>query len=114
VVPVKSIIHHSDQGVQYTSKAYQQQLMDAGLAASMSRKGMLYDNAVVESFFNSLKQELSHHERFDTRDEARTKVFDYIEVFVTGSSHTTVSATSHRRSSKRWRSHLIIRPRSWG
>ena len=79
--PKEGAIHHSDQGVQYTSKAYQQQLMAAGLIASMSRKGMPYDNAVMESFFSSLKQELTHHERFADRDEARSKVFDYIEVF---------------------------------
>lgn len=79
--PKKGVIHHSDQGVQYTSKAYQQQLLNAGLIASMSRKGMPYDNAVMESFFSSLKQELTHHERFTNRDEARSRVFDYIEVF---------------------------------
>ena len=79
--PNAGTIHHSDQGVQYTSKAYRQQLQDAGLVASMSRKGMPYDNAVMESFFSSLKQELTHHERFATHDEARSKVFDYIEVF---------------------------------
>lgn len=79
--PKKGAIHHSDQGVQYTSKAYQKQLTDAGLVASMSRKGMPYDNAVMESFFGSLKQELTHHERFVDRDEARSKVFDYIGIF---------------------------------
>jgi len=47
----------------------------------MSRKGMPYDNAVMESFFSSLKQELTHHERFTSLDEARSKLFDYIEVF---------------------------------
>ena len=67
--------------MQYTCKAYQQQLQNAGLVASMSRKGMPYDNAVMESFFSSLKQELTHHERFADRDEARSKMFDYIEVF---------------------------------
>lgn len=79
--PNKGVIHHSDQGVQYTCKAYQQQLQNAGLVASMSRKGMPYDNAIMESFFSSLKQELTHHERFADRDEARIKMFDYIEVF---------------------------------
>lgn len=79
--PAKGLIHHSDQGVQYTCKAYQQQLQTAGLVASMSRKGMPYDNAMMESFFSSLKQELTHHERFVDRDEARSKLFDYIEVF---------------------------------
>jgi len=79
--PGKGLIHHSDQGVQYTCKAYQLQLQNAGLVASMSRKGMPYDNAVMESFFSSLKQELTHHELFVDRDEARSKLFDYIEVF---------------------------------
>jgi putative transposase len=63
------------------SKVYQQQLRDAGLVASMSRKGMPYDNAAMESFFSSLKQELTHHERFEDREQARAGIFDYIEVF---------------------------------
>ncbi len=79
--PRRGTIHHSDQGVQYTSRAYQQQLCEAGLVPSMSRKGMPYDNAVMESFFSSLKQELTHHERFDDREQARARIFDYIEVF---------------------------------
>lgn len=79
--PKVGLIHHSDQGVQYTSKAYQQQLKDKGMLASMSRKGMPYDNAMIESFFSSLKQELTHHEQFKTLDEARYKIFNYIEVF---------------------------------
>ena len=79
--PNKGIIHHSDQGVQYTSKIYQQQLTKAGLVSSMSRKGMPYDNALMESFFSSLKQELTHHVQFKNRDDARSQIFDYIEVF---------------------------------
>lgn len=79
--PSKEAIHHSDQGTQYTSKAYQQQLSDAGLLVSMSRKGMPYDNAVMESFFSSLKQELTHHESFADLDTARAKIFHYVEVF---------------------------------
>ena len=79
--PGSGLIHHSDQGVQYTCKAYQKDLSDAGIVASMSRKGMPYDNAVMESFFSSLKQELTHHEHFKDREEARSKLFDYMEVF---------------------------------
>jgi len=56
-------------------------LQRARIVASMSRKGMPYDNAMTESFFSSLKQELTHHERFVDRDEARSKLFDYFEVF---------------------------------
>ena len=79
--PAAGLIHHSDQGGQYTSKAYRAQLAQAGLVASMSRTGMPYDNAVVESFFSSLKNELTHHEQYLTNDAARARVFDYIEVF---------------------------------
>lgn len=79
--PAPGLVHHSDQGSQYTSGAYQDQLRQAGLTPSMSRKGMPYDNAVVESFFSSLKQELVHHERFSDREQASMKLFDYIEVF---------------------------------
>jgi putative transposase len=79
--PVRGSIHHSDQGSQYTSHVYRQQLQAAGLVASMSRKGMPYDNAPMESFFASLKHELTHHVSFADRDAARSAVFDYIEVF---------------------------------
>jgi putative transposase len=79
--PPPGLIHHSDRGSQYTSQAYRDQLAHYGFAASMSRVGMPYDNAVAESFFSSLKNELTHHERFDTIDDARTRIFDYIEVF---------------------------------
>lgn len=79
--PATGAIHHSDQGSQYTSKSYQQQLVEAGLTVSMSRKGVPYDNAVMESFFSSLKHELTHHKSFADRDTARAKIFHYIEVF---------------------------------
>lgn len=79
--PPPGLVHHSDQGAQYTSRRYQAQLAQAGIQASMSRVGMPYDNAAVESFFSSLKHELTHHEQYLTNDIARAKVFDYIEVF---------------------------------
>ena len=79
--PPQGLIHHSDRGSLYTSKAYRRTLDHHGITASMSRAGMPYDNAVAESFFSSLKNELTHHELFATIDEARHKLFDYIEVF---------------------------------
>ncbi len=79
--PKRGTIPHSDQSVQYTSSAYQQQLREADLVASMGCKGMSYDNAIMKSFFSSLKQELSQHERFEDREQARARIFDYIEVF---------------------------------
>ncbi|MGH9786315.1 MAG: IS3 family transposase [Terriglobia bacterium] len=79
--PVPGLIHHSDQGALYTSGAYQQLLAQQGLVASMSRKGNCYDNAVVESFFSTLKNELVHDRDYRTREEARAEVFEFIEVF---------------------------------
>jgi transposase InsO family protein len=79
--PAPGVIHHSDQGALYTSGAYQKMLAQQGLVASMSRKGNCYDNAVVESFFSTLKNELVHDQDYPTREEARAAVFEFIEVF---------------------------------
>jgi transposase InsO family protein len=79
--PRPGLIHHTDQGATYTSLAYQRQLTQTGLVASMSRKGNYYDNAVVESFFSTLKNELVHDQDFVTREEAQAAVFEFIEVF---------------------------------
>lgn len=79
--PRPGVIHHTDQGATYTSLAYQRQLTQTGLVASMSRKGNCYDNAVVESFFSTLKNELVHDRDFLTREEAQAAVFEFIEVF---------------------------------
>ena len=72
---------HSDRGSQYASAAFRERLSAWGCVQSMSRKANCWDNAVTESFFGILKNELIHHERFATRQEARDKIFDYIEVF---------------------------------
>ncbi len=82
--PLKGLIHHSDRGVQYTSKEYQKVLNSNGFKASMSRKGNCYDNACMESFFGTLKTELIYLTRFKTRAEARLAIFEYIEVFYNG------------------------------
>jgi transposase InsO family protein len=79
--PARGLIHHSDRGVQYASADYRATLADHGLVASMSRKGNCYDNAAMEAFWSSLKNELVHRRHFTTRAEARTAIFDYIEVF---------------------------------
>jgi putative transposase len=75
------LIHHSDQGAQYTCLAYQRQLATLGMTSSMSRKGNCYDNAVAESFFSTLKNELIHHQTYHTRDEASREIFAFIEGF---------------------------------
>ena len=79
--PPAGLIHHSDRGVQYAGKDYQAILARHGLHCSMSRRGNCYDNAPMESFFGSLKNELVHRTSFPTREAARRALFDYIEVF---------------------------------
>jgi putative transposase len=79
--PRAGLIHHSDRGSQYASHDYQAVLKEYGMTASMSRKGNCWDNAPMESFFNSLKNERTHHQRYATREEARQDTFEYIEVF---------------------------------
>lgn len=79
--PVKGLIHHSDRGSQYCSHEYRQLLKKFGAEASMSGKGNCYDNAPMESFWGTLKQELVHHRRYRTRQEAIRDITEYIEVF---------------------------------
>jgi len=79
--PRPGLVHHTDQGVQYTSPLYRALLAHHGLIPSMSRKGNCYDNAAVESFFSTLKNELIHDRQYQTRDVARAEIFEYLEVF---------------------------------
>ena len=79
--PKPGLIHHSDQGVLYSSGSYLALLEKYGMLRSMSGKGNCYDNAVAESFFSSLKNELVHHCNFTTRDQARSEIFEYLELF---------------------------------
>lgn len=74
-------VHHSDRGSQYASYEFQNILESHNMLCSMSRKGNCYDNAVVESFFHSLKTEWVHHYRYKTRTEAKASIFEYIEIF---------------------------------
>jgi putative transposase len=77
----EALLHHSDQGSQYTSEQFQRLLADHGITCSMSRAGNVWDNAVMESFFSSLKTEWTARRTYQTRDEARADVFDYLERF---------------------------------
>ena len=71
-------IHHSDRGVQYASRAFRKMLEAHGIEGSMSRKGDCWDNAVVESFFGSLKSERVHWRSYQSREEARADIVEYI------------------------------------
>lgn len=75
------MIFHSDRGVQYAARAYQQQLEAYDIRQSMSRRGDPYDNAVAENFFSCLKYELVHLKQYPTRAAAYADVFAYLEVF---------------------------------
>jgi transposase InsO family protein len=77
--PDAGLLHHSDQGTQYTSEGFQRVLGEHGITCSMSRRGNVYDNAAMESWFSTLKSELG--ERFESHGAAKEQLFDYIEVF---------------------------------
>lgn len=78
---VKGLLHHSDQGKEYYASDYQELLKENEIVCSMSRKGNCWDNAVMESFFHSLKVEQVNHDDYRTRAEARAAIFNYIEIF---------------------------------
>ena len=79
--PQKTIVHHSDQGKEYTNNDYQALLKQENMVVSMSRKANCHDNAVVESFFKTIKAELARKIKFKTPQEAKSAIFEYIEVF---------------------------------
>jgi putative transposase len=79
--PAAGLIHHSDRGRQYCAHDYRRLLDQFGMKASMSRKGNCYDNAPIEIFWSTLKNELVHHRRFVARWQAKDEVTQYIEIF---------------------------------
>jgi putative transposase len=93
--PAPGLIHHSDRGSQYASDDYREALNAHGIIASMSRPGCCYDNAAAESFWHTIKNELIHRRQFDTRDQAKQAIFEYIEVFYNRlRQHTTIGNLS--------------------
>lgn len=89
------LLHHSDQGSQYTSEQFQRLMADSGIVCSMSRSGNVWDNAAMESFFSSLKTERAGRKTYRTRNEARADVFDYIERFYNATRrHSTIGYLS--------------------
>ena len=79
--PAPGLIHHSDRGAQYCADDYRKLVAQLGMQASMSRKGNCYDNAPMESFWGSLKNEMIHHQRYATRTNAESAIKEYIEIF---------------------------------
>jgi putative transposase len=90
-----ALLHHSDQGSQYTSEQFQLLMADSGIICSMSRSGNVWDNSAMESFFSSLKTERTARKTYRTRNEARADVFDYIERFYNATRrHSTIGYLS--------------------
>ena len=90
-----ALLHHSDRGSQYTAEPFQKLMADNGVTCSMSRSGNVWDNAVMESFFSSLKTERVARKVYRTRDQARADVFDYVERFYNPTRrHSTIGYVS--------------------
>lgn len=79
--PEPGLVHHTDRGAIYSADKYRELLTEHGIEASMGRKGDCYDNAVAESFFSTVKNELTWDEDYQNRSEAQTRLFEFIEVF---------------------------------
>ncbi len=79
--PKAGLVHHSDCGCQYTSRAYRYRLEQMGAVVSMSRKGNCWDNAAMESFFGSLKEECVGNQIYPSSEQARQALFEYLEIY---------------------------------
>jgi putative transposase len=100
--PDPELLHHSDQGSQYTCEQFQKLLADHGIECSMSRLGECHDNAVMESFFSRMKDDRVSRRRYRTGDEARADIFDYIERFYNPKRrHSTLGGLSPVEYEKR-------------
>jgi len=101
--PSAGLIHHSDKGSQYTSKDFQKQLKMYCMIVSMSGTGNCYDNAAMESFFHTLKTEHTYFEHYNTREQAKQSIFEYVEVFYNRKRrHSTLGYSSPAAFEKKW------------
>jgi putative transposase len=101
--PDAGLVHHSDRGSQYTSQDFQNLLTTHGMIASMSGTGNCYDNAAMESFYHTLKTEHIYFEHYETREQAKQSIFEYIEVFYNRQRrHSTLGYVSPMIFEKQW------------
>jgi transposase InsO family protein len=101
--PHAGLLHHSDRGSQYTSSDFQQLLSRHSIIASMSGRGNCYDNSAMESFFHTLKTEHIYFEHYQTREQARQSIFEYVEVFYNRKRrHSTLGYVSPAVFEKQW------------
>ena len=101
--PKNDLQHHSDRGCQYTSHAFQKLLQENNIICSMSATGYCFDNAVAESFFHTLKTECVYHERYESREQAKDSIFEYVEIFYNNQRrHSTLSYLSPAEFERRY------------
>ena len=101
--PAAGLVHHSDKGCQYTGSAFQKLLKINDIICSMSSTGNCYDNAVAESFFHTLKTEHIYFEHYETREQAKQSIFEYVEVFYNRRRrHSTLGYLSPDMFEKHW------------
>lgn len=101
--PGQGLIHHSDKGSQYTSSDFQKLLKAKGITASMSGTGNCFDNAAAESFFHTLKTEHVYFEDYQTREQAKVSIFEYIETFYNRTRrHSTLGYVSPAAFEQQW------------
>jgi transposase InsO family protein len=107
--PEPGLVHHSDQGPQYTSYVFGRHLREAGILQSMGRTGTPADNAVIESFFDTMKLELLSDRRYRTREEAKAAIFEWIEVFYNRlRRHSTIGYLSPAEFERRYAAQLAV------
>ena len=107
--PGPGLVHHSDRGSQYASRKFRALLDEHEMLASMSRKGDCWDNAVMESFYRTLKVERVHRERYEDRHQAKSAVFEFIETFYnTVRSHSTLGYSSPAEYEQRNRTSIEV------
>jgi len=101
--PGEGLVHHSDRGSQYTSKDFRELLIKHSIVASQSGTGNCYDNAVIESFFHTLKTEHIYFEQYESREQAERSIFEYVEVFYNRQRrHSTLEYMSPAAFEKQW------------
>jgi putative transposase len=99
----RGLTHHSDKGCQYTSQEFQNTLKKHGMIASNSGIGNCYNNAAMESFFHTLKTEHTYFENYQTREQAKQSIFEYVEVFYNRQCrHSTLGYLSPVDFEKQW------------
>ena len=112
--PGASLVHHSDRGSQYAAHAYRDRLEALGITVSMSRKGDCWDNAPMESVNGTLKVECVHDEHFETREQARQAIVEYIGYYNTERRHSALGYIAPAEFERRWRTESIARSEaSW-